>query len=248
MGRRLVRRAAHVIPQSAHEVELLRADRFELPENTIVPFGVDSELFEPDYEVDDLRQRHEIRPGEQVLLFVGKVMSPKGAFDTLEVVQRLLAAGRKLRLIMIGDVHVRERDLFAARLTQDGLERAVILLGAMTDRREIARYYQLADAVLFPSQYEQFGIVAVEAAQRQTSRRHSVGIMQSLVPKYEYGLLHRFGDLDQFARNVVEVLDSPRYREHARQHRREILSSHDWRRISLQTENIYRQVSRHAGG
>jgi glycosyltransferase involved in cell wall biosynthesis len=249
MGRRLVRRAAHVIPQSAHEVELLRADRFVLPENTIVPFGVDSELFEPDYEVDDLRQRHEIRPGEQVLLFVGKVMSPKGAFDTLEVVQRLLAAGRKLRLIMIGDVHVRERDLFAARLTQHGLERAVILLGAMTDRREIARYYQLADAVLFPSQYEQFGIVAVEAAgSGKPLVGTPVGIMQSLVPQYEYGLLHRFGDVDQFAKNVVEVLDSPRYRERARQHRREILSSHDWRRISLQTENVYRQVSRHAGG
>ena len=175
-------------------------------------------------------------------------MSPKGAFDTLEVVQRLLAAGRKLRLIMIGDVHARERHLFAARLTQLGLERAVVLLGAMTDRREIARYYQLADAVLFPSQYEQFGIVAVEAAgSGRPIVGTPVGIMQSLVPKYEYGLLHRFGDLDQFARNVVEVLDSPRYREHARQHRREILSSHDWRRISMQTEHIYRQVSRHTG-
>ena len=41
--------------------------------------------------------------------------------------------------------------------------------------------------------------------------------MQSLVPQYEFGLLHPFGDIDQFARNVIEVLDSPRYRENARQ-------------------------------
>ena len=248
MGRRLVRRAAHVIPQSAHEVELLRADRFRLPSSTIVPFGVDSELFEKDYDVEDLRQRHEIARDEKVLLFVGKVMSPKGAFDALEVVARLLAGGRKLRLLMIGDLHSREKDLFAARLVQLGLQRAVILLGALTDRREIARYYQLSDAVLFPSQYEQFGIVAVEAAgSGRPLLGTPVGIMQSLVPQYQFGLLHRFGDIEQFARNAIEVLDSPRYRENAKKSRREILDSHDWRHISMQTEKIYRQVARSTG-
>jgi glycosyltransferase involved in cell wall biosynthesis len=248
LGRRLVRRAAHVIPQSAHEVELLRADRFELPSSSIVPFGVDSQVFEEDYAVDDLRERHEIGPGEEVLLFVGKIMSPKGAFDALEVVARLLARGRKLRLIMIGDVHSREQELFANRVKQLGLQRAVVLPGALTDRREISRYYQLADAVLFPSQYEQFGIVAVEAAASGKPLVGTpVGIMQSLVPQYDYGLLHRFGDVDQFARNLVEVLDSPRYRENAKRHRRDILSSHDWRRIAAATENVYRQVARRSG-
>ena len=248
MGRRLVRRAAHVIPQSAHEVELLRADGFELQSRTIVPFGVDSELFEQDYDVEDLKQRHEIARDERVLLFVGKVMSPKGAFDSLEVVARLLEAGRKLRLIMIGDVHSREKERFAGRIVELGLQRAVILLGAVTDRREISRYYQLSDAVLFPSQYEQFGMVAIEAAgSGRPLLGTPVGIMQSLVPQYEFGLLHQFGDIDRFARNVIEVLDTPRFRENAKKHRREILSSHDWRHISMQTEKIYRQVARPAG-
>ena len=98
-------------PSPSTSVDLLRADRFELPSNTIVPFGVDSELFEQDYEVDDLRQRHEIAPDEKVLLFVGKVMSPKGAFDWLEVLRGCCAAGRQLRLIMIGDVHARENEI-----------------------------------------------------------------------------------------------------------------------------------------
>jgi len=248
IGRRLVRNAAHVIPQSAHEVELLRADGFELKSATIVPFGVDSEFFEEDYDVEDLRARHAITPGERVLLFVGKVMSPKGAFDSLDVVARLRAAGRKLRLVMIGEVHAREKDLFANRIRQLGLEQAVILLGAVTDRREISRYYQLSDAVLFPSQYEQFGIVAVEAAASGRPLVGTpVGIMQTLVPQYQYGLLHRFGDVDQFARNLVDVLDSPRYRENAMRHRREILSSHDWRRISMQTEDIYQRTARQPG-
>ncbi len=57
-----------------------------------------------------------------------------------------------------------------------------------------------------------------------------------------FGLLHPFGDLDRFAANLIEVLDSPRYRENAERHRHEILESYDWRSISLQTEEIYHRA------
>jgi len=211
--------------------------------NTIIPFGVDSTCFEEDHDVTDLRLRHALGGDERVLLFVGKVMSPKGAFDALEVVARLRAAGRKLRLIMIGEVHSRERETFDARVRGLGLETAVILLGAVTDRREIARYYQLSDAVLFPSQYEQFGIVAIEAAASGRPLLGTpVGIMQTLVPRLEFGLLHPFGDIDRFAVNLAHVIDSPRFRENALRHRREILSNYDWRRISAHTEQTYERV------
>jgi D-inositol-3-phosphate glycosyltransferase len=244
LGRRLVRQSAHVIPQSAHELELLRADHFAPRTHTIVPFGVDSVFFREDHDVEDLRQRHAIRPDERVLLFVGKVMSPKGAFDCLEVVAKLTAAGRRLRLMMIGGVHERERALFAARIAELGIKESVVLLGEITDRREISRYYQLSDVVLFPSQYEQFGIVAVEAAASGRPLIGTpVGIMQTLVPQYELGLLHRFGDIAQFARNVIAVLDSPQFRANAARHRQEILDRYDWSSIAAQTEAIYQQVA-----
>ena len=244
LGRRIVRQSAHVIPQSAHELELLHADRFAPRAHTIVPFGVDSNFFREDHDVEDLRQRHAIGSNERVLLFVGKVMSPKGAFDCLEVVAKLTAAGRLLRLMMIGGVHERERDLFAARIAGLGLKDSVVLLGEITDRREISRYYQLSDVVLFPSQYEQFGIVAVEAAASGRPLIGTpVGIMQTLVPQYEFGLLHPFGDVAQFARNLSDILDSPRFRANAARHRHDILDRYDWSSIAAQTEAIYQQAA-----
>ena len=242
-GRRLVRNVDHLIPQSEHELQLMRADRFHVTSATIVPFGVDSSLFDEDYDVDDLRKHHGIGRDDKVLLFVGKVMSPKGAFDCLEVAARLQSQGRAVRLIMIGDIHDREREMFATRVRVLGLDSAVILLGAVTDRREISRYYQLSDAVLFPSQYEQFGIVAIEAAASGRPLLGTpVGIMQTLVPRYEFGLLHPFGDVEHFTRNVNEVLDAPHYRDNAIRHRREILSQYDWRTISAETERIYQRT------
>ena len=245
VGRRLVRTAAHVIPQSAHELELLRDNGFTARSITIVPFGVDSSLFEQDHDVTDLRARHRIAADERVLLFIGKVMSPKGAFDALEAVARLLGRGRRLRLVMIGDVHDRERDTFAARIRELHLTDAVLLLGPLTDRREISRYYQLSDAVLFPSQYEQFGIVAVEAAASGRPLAGTpVGVMQTLVPKYEYGLLHPFGDIERFATNLAELLDNTRYRQNAARHRSEVLTLYDWRAIAARTEEIYERAVR----
>jgi glycosyltransferase involved in cell wall biosynthesis len=243
MGRRIVRTAAHVVLQSAHERELLHADRFTLPAHTIVPFGVDSSLFEHTYDTSDLRQRHAISNDERVLLFVGKVMSPKGAFDCLDMMARLRSGGRKVRLIMIGDVHDRESATFPERIRQLDLDRSVILVGPLTDRREIARYYQLSDAVLFPSRYEQFGIVALEAAASGRPLVGTpVGVMQTLVPQYDFGLLHPFGDIDRFASNVASVLDTPRYRDNAAMSRRTVLEKYDWRTISAQTEEIYRSA------
>ena len=245
IGRRLVRNADHVIPQSEHELQLLRADRFDVTSNTIVPFGVDSSLFDEDYDLGDLRTRHAIARDDKVLLFVGKVMSPKGAFDCLEVVARMQAGGRAVRLIMIGEIHDRERESFAARVRALGLDAAVILPGAITDRREISRYYQLADAVLFPSQYEQFGIVAIEAvASGRPLVGTPVGIMQTLVPHYQFGLLHPFGDIERFTRNANDVLDVPLYRDNAARHRAEVLARYDWRTIASDTERIYEQAVR----
>lgn len=244
LGRRLVRESAHVIPQSAHELSLLRGDRFAPRTHTIVPFGVDSNFFGDDHHVDDLRRRHAIQADERVLLFVGKVMSPKGAFDCLEVVAKLTAQGRRLRLVMIGGVHEREQDLFAARIRQLGIAGSITLLGEVSDRREISRYYQLSDVVLFPSQYEQFGIVAVEAAASGRPLIGTpVGVMQTLVPQYEFGLLHPFGDVAQFASNLTEILDSPRFRTNAARHRREILERYDWSSIASQTETIYEKAA-----
>ena len=129
LGRRIVCNADHVIPQSEHEHGLLRAGGFEVKSSTVVPFGVDSHLFDQDYDVDDLRSRHSIARDEKVLLYVGKVMSPKGAFDCLDMLARLRTRGRRVRMIMIGDVHDRERESFAARIRVLDLDAAIVSLG-----------------------------------------------------------------------------------------------------------------------
>ena len=204
---------------------------------------MDAGLFQQDYDVGDLRRALHL-DDERVLLFVGKIMSPKGAFDCLEVVGRLLQKGRRLRLIMVGDPHERERDALDCRIQSLGLQSAVMLTGPITDRYEIARYYQLSDVVLFPSQYEQFGIVAIEAiASGRPVIGTPVGIMQDLIPRLRAGLLHPFGDLDRFETNLIAVLDDPGFRQRANAHRSQVLRDYDWHTISENTEAVYTHIA-----
>ena len=248
LGRRLVRDAHRLVVQSERELELLGRYDFSLPTHCIIPFGVDATAFERDLDITALRQKLDLKD-EHVVLFVGKIMSSKGAFKALDALRLVLDRGLRVRLVMVGDVHDRQQEMFRDHLGSARLESHVTLTGAVSHEDGIAQYYQVADAVIFPSQYEQFGIVAIEAAASGRPLLGTpVGVMQDLIPRFEIGLLHQFEDVEQLAANLQEVLSNPRYQSNARQHRSHILQEFDWERIAEQTESVYSEVTRGSGG
>ena len=247
LGRRLVHDARRVVVQSQRELELLREHHFELPDHSIIPFGVDAIQFERDADIASLRQQLGLTD-EKVLLFVGKIMHSKGAFKALDALRQVLDAGLRVRLVMVGEVHARQREDFHAQIRTARLDDHVILTGPVQHEDGLMRYYQLADAVVFPSQYEQFGIVAIEAAASGRPLLGTpVGVMQDLIPRHDIGLLHPFDDVARFATNIREVLNNPRYSANARTCQRQVMEEFDWRRIAERTEGVYEELTRPAG-
>lgn len=114
---------------------------------TVVPNGVDVELFKPG--VRAARTHHE-------LLFVGRLTAQKNVMLTVEAM-RLLPADVTLRIVGTGELH----DALAKRIAELGLAN-VHLLGQLTPA-ELAVCYQRADAVLLPSTHEGFPLVLLEA-------------------------------------------------------------------------------------
>ena len=248
VGRRLVRDAYRLIIQSERERELLHTHHFALPAHQIIPFGVDATRFKRDVDVDTLRQQLNLAD-EKVVLVVGKIMSSKGAFKALDALRLVLNRGLRVRLVMVGEVHDRQQVMFRDHLRANRLDSHVTLTGAVSHDDGIAQYYQLADAILFPSQYEQFGIVAIEAAASgRPILGTPVGVMQDLIPRFEIGLLHQFDDVEQLAANLQEVLSNPRYQSNAHQNRAHILQEFDWEQIAERTESVYAEVTRGSDG
>jgi glycosyltransferase involved in cell wall biosynthesis len=129
--------------------------------NTIVtPNGVDTARFRP-----DLRVRNAVRCSEGlgdsdiVALFVGGDWYRKGLEPAIAGLAEARAAGVKsLRLWVVGGGN---RPRFEALAAEAGIREQVRFFGSRTD---VPSFYQAADVLVAPSQYEPFSLALVEAA------------------------------------------------------------------------------------
>ena len=119
--------------------------------------GVDTDAFAPGLRASEaraLRDRLQIAPDRPVALFVGGEWSRKG----LEPAIRALACAPEWDLVVAGSG---DSERYRELADSIGVGRAVRWLGVFAD---VALLYELADALVFPSSYEAFPLVALEAA------------------------------------------------------------------------------------
>jgi glycosyltransferase involved in cell wall biosynthesis len=122
---------------------------------SVVPNGVDTEVFAPDAEVRErVRAELGIDPGALVVLFVGGEWDRKGLRYAIEGVARAPA----WCLVVVGGGDAERHAALAARA---GAGSRVRFVGAVSSA---APYYPAADAFLLPTAYETFSLVTFEAA------------------------------------------------------------------------------------
>ncbi len=133
----------------------------------VVPSGVDAMRLAP--PAADVRRalRGSFGFGEEpVFATIGGIESRKNSISMLEAFARVRDHLPQARLMIAGGAsvldHVPYRAAFDARVAQLGLGDAVRLLGVLDDDG-IARMLHAADAFVFPSLVEGFGLVVLEA-------------------------------------------------------------------------------------
>ncbi len=122
-----------------------------------IPNGVDTEAFAPGSRASEaaaLRKQLGIADHRQVAIFVGSEWQRKG----LEPAIRALAEAPGWDLLVVGNGDRERYEQLARELGVDG---AIHWIGVS---RDVAPLYQLADALVFPTSYEAFPLVALEAA------------------------------------------------------------------------------------
>ena len=145
------------------------------------------------------------------LTCVGRLSDRKGQKVLVEAVYQLRAAGRDVRLKLVGDVFREEhhfREGLERRISELGLQRWVSLLGERTDALELMA---AADIVVVPSlQPEPFGIVVIEAMAlgRPVVASDDGGPREIVTPGHD-GLLVEPGDAVGLARAIGQLIDDP---------------------------------------
>jgi glycogen(starch) synthase len=176
--------------------------------------------------------------GAPLLAYFGRLEHEKGVQDLLAALPRVRRAHPGARLVVAGTGTA--ADLLVAAARRHRVLRSVRFAGHLPDA-ELAALLAAADAVVLPSLYEPFGIVALEAAAAGAPLVASTaGGLGEVVRDGETGLSFAPGDVAGLAAAVGAVLDDPRAAaRRAAAARAGLARDFDWARIAADTAEVY---------
>ena len=212
----LLREADAIIAATPAELAQMQwLYRADVRRVTVVPPGVDVNLFYP-RPAAEAKRRLGLDPALQLLLFVGRIEPLKGIETLFQAVARLRDLGvcecNRMAVAVIGgeadsrDSQNAEMERLKQLRAELDLSELVTFLGAQ-DQDALPDYYAAAEAVIMPSHYESFGMVALEAMACGTPVIASeVGGLAYLVRDGETGFHVPDSDPELLADRICEIL------------------------------------------
>jgi glycogen(starch) synthase len=183
------------------------------------------------------------RNGRPTLLFAGRLEYEKGVQTLLEAIPLVARDLPWARLRVVG------RGTYAGELRRRtgelGLEGRVRFDG-FVDAERLRELYLSSDAVVVPSLYEPFGLVALEAmASGVPVVASDTGGLRELVEDEVTGLRFPPGDHAALARTVVRVLSDPDLARRLGREGRAMVAGRDtWAGAASRTAEVYRLALR----
>lgn len=175
---------------------------------------------------------------ERILLHISNFRPVKRIQDVIHVFN-LVQKQQPSVLVMVGDGP--EKDAANELVRSLGLRDKVKFVGKQDD---IEYYMSCADAFLFPSEYESFGLAALEAMSCELPVISSNGGgLGEVMKNGETGFLSNVGDVEQMAAHALQVLQNPELgRKIGQQARAAVLSKYLPELIIPQYEALYKAV------
>jgi glycosyltransferase involved in cell wall biosynthesis len=235
--------AWHVIACSEFMTdELVRF--FSLPKDkiTIIPNGISAPAnAQVDRGAIDAMRRKYAPNDERLLFFVGRITYEKGIHMIVRAMPRILVQHPNTRLLIAG----KNSQMMEQTAYELAVEDQVTCLGYVSDE-ERNLLYQTVDAAIFPSLYEPFGIVALEAMIHNCNVIVSAtGGLREVIKHEVNGLTVIPEDPLSIAWAVNRLFTSP---EEAAVWRTNALhdaqTSYRWSRIAALTANVYQNIHR----
>ncbi len=215
---------------------------FGVPESktVVIPNGIDGAAMArcPGEQRTLLRRRYAPN-GEHLLFYVGRIVYEKGLHVLIRALPRILAEYPNTRLLVAG----KNGEKYWPLAYELNVERSIDFLGFVSDEERDC-LYSIVDAAIFPSLYEPFGIVALEAmAAGANVIASSVGGLAEVVHHKENGLTVLPNDPMSIVWAVNQLFADPAA---ATERRRcaavEVEELYGWQHIAKRTAALYNSV------
>jgi glycosyltransferase involved in cell wall biosynthesis len=175
---------------------------------------------------------------QPLVYYVGRLVYEKGLHILLDAWPRVQDAWPRARLVIAGTGAY--LDTLKSRAWALGIAAEVTFAGFIADD-ERDKLYHVADVAAFPSLYEPFGIVALEAmAARCPVVVAATGGLSEVVALHETGLTVHSGDAGSLAWGILHTLAHPDWsRARAENAYRVARDEFSWAKIAGQTADVY---------
>ena len=208
----------------------------------IIYNGVETDTFDFPFPADEraaFRARF-AAPNEKIIFFIGRMVREKGAQLLIDALPRVRFQYHDAKLVIAGGG---ERRHLEQQAHYSGMGRHVYFAGRVSDG-DRDRLYRVADVAVYPSLYEPFGIVALEAMAAQVPVVVSnAGGLPEVVQHDLSGTVTYAGNPESLAWGIVRTLKGPdRAQEMARVAHERCVSVFNWNRIAAQTHAVYERV------
>lgn len=208
----------------------------------VIPNGVDPRRFDALNGVDLSKFRLDFaQPGEPLVYYVGRMVPEKGLLGLLEAVPYVLREWPNARFVLAGGGGY--ADELRAKARALGIEGNIIFPGRVSDDVR-DRLFKVAQAAVFPSLYEPFGIVALEAMAAGTPVVVSdVGGLSEVVKLHETGIKVYPNDPQSLAWGILHTLKNPRWSARRAANASHVVrAEYNWPHVADLTQQVYRRV------
>ena len=220
--------------------ELQRLFGLPFEKINIVPNGVNLTTFnnvDRDYE---FRRRYAM-DNEKIILFMGRLVYEKGVQHLISAMPKILNGYHDVKLViagkggMIGELKEQVRAM--------GIEEKVYFAGYLGGK-DVSKMYKAADISVFPSTYEPFGIVALEAMLAERPVVVSdIGGLNEIVEHRENGMKSYAGNPNSIADSILELLyDHQLYDNVVKKAKNKVRNEYNWNKIAQDTHFIYQKA------
>ena len=218
---------------------------------SVVWNGVDPETYSPSQvkkeDVEEIREKYGIPKDGNMILFIGRLTWVKGVRNLLQAMPTVIKEYPKTKLVILGKGE-QQTDIVETAIRL-GIKDSLVYRFDFVPENERILHYAAADLCVFPSTYEPFGIVSLEAMAMETpivvGARGVVGFREQVISTgTDQNGIHINGeDPADIAWGIKEVLRNPEKAINWGENgRKRVLDLFTWRKVAEETLRIYESL------
>ncbi len=246
---RLLRKAGIVLDQKlvnslvdhicvADELNAQRAKNRYGRTSTIVPYGIDTEVFnDAAFDRNKFRASYGLGLDDFILLQVGIVCPQKNQIASLKALSALLQENKKAKLVLVGRNDTPYKAMMEKLISSGSLTDKVLFTG-MVSKETAAKFYLSADLCLFPVKEQGGWLAPFEAlvCKKPVIVSQTVGASR-LIQEHNFGIVS-----DDFSRDILTMARNYKeYSSHALRASQWIQQHLTWKQFTDKMIELFRQ-------